>query len=238
VPLEGCFPLAPSFDHAGPMGRDVETCVRMLEALAPGFVRAEPRSLEELEVGVAWLDLAEPLVRARVQAASELFPRRRSVAFPLPEGIGAVFMREVAESHRELFPEHAEAYGENVRTKLERCVAVADAEFETALRRREEYRQRAAEAFEGLDVLVTPTLAFVAPPAFEDDLEIRDAVIRFTYPFNALGWPALALPCGPAEDGLPASVQLVSPAGEDAVVLGAGALLERTLARPGGASRT
>ena len=122
VPLEGCFPLAPSFDHAGPMGRDVETCVRMLEALAPGFERAELGSLDELEVGVAWVELAEPLVRARIQAAVELFPRRRVVAFPFPEGIGAVFMREAAQSHRGLFPERADAYGENVRAKLERCL--------------------------------------------------------------------------------------------------------------------
>ncbi|HZC13853.1 MAG TPA: amidase, partial [Thermoleophilaceae bacterium] len=72
VPLEGCLPLAPTFDHAGPMGRDVEACARMLEALAPGFERAELGSLQELEVGVAWLERAEPLVRARVQAAAEL----------------------------------------------------------------------------------------------------------------------------------------------------------------------
>jgi aspartyl-tRNA(Asn)/glutamyl-tRNA(Gln) amidotransferase subunit A len=227
VSLEGCFPLAPSFDHAGPMGRDVESCTLMLEALAPGFDGSELGSLDELEVGVAWLELAEPLVRARVEAAAELFPRRREVAFPLPEGIGGVFMREVAESHRGLFPEHAASYGENVRTKLERCIAVTDAEFEAARRRLEDYRERAAEAIQGLDLLVTPTLAFVAPPAVKDDLEIREAVIRFTYPFNALGWPALALPCGPAEHGLPASVQLVAPAGEDARVLAAGTLLER-----------
>ena len=62
-------------------------------------------------------------------------------------------------------------------------------------------------------------------------------MIRFTYPFNALGWPALALPCGPAEDGLPASVQLVAPAGEDARVLAAGSLLELGLAaQPRGAA--
>ena len=83
---------------------------------------------------------------------------------------------------------------------------------------------------EGIDLLLTPTLAFVAPPAFRDDLEIRDAVIRLTYPFNALGWPALALPCGPAEHGLPASVQLIAPAGADARVVAAAALLERELA--------
>ena len=230
VPLEGCFPLAPSFDHAGPMARDVESCVRMLEALAPGFERAELGSLEELELGVAWLDRAEPLVRARVEAAAKRFPRRRTVDFPLPEGVNGVFLREVAESHRELFPAHADSYGPNVRTKLERCNELTDAEYEAARRRRDEYRERAAAALEGIDLLLTPTLAFVAPPAFKDDLEIRDAVIRLTYPFNALGWPALALPCGPAEHGLPASVQLIAPAGADARVVAAAALLERELA--------
>jgi Asp-tRNA(Asn)/Glu-tRNA(Gln) amidotransferase A subunit family amidase len=212
------------------MARDVEMCTRMLEALAPGVARAELASLDELDVGVAWLELAEPAVRGRVQLAAEAFPRRREIVFPFPEGLGAVFMREAAESHRGLFPEQADAYGANVRAKLERCVAVTDGELEAALRRLDEYRERATEALDGLDLLVTPTLGFVAPLAIRDDLEIRDAVIRFTYPFNALGWPALALPCGPAEQGLPASVQLVAPAGEDGRLLAAGALLERAMA--------
>src|SRR3954453_20350165 len=53
VSLEGCFPLAPSFDHAGPMARDVEGCARMMEALVPGFERREV-ALEDVEVGIAW----------------------------------------------------------------------------------------------------------------------------------------------------------------------------------------
>lgn len=86
-----------------------------------------------------------------------------------------------------------------------------------------------SSAISGVDLLVTPTLAFVAPPAVQDDLPIREAVIRFTFPFNALGWPALALPCGPADAGLPASVQLAGPAGADARVLAAGSMLGRAL---------
>ncbi len=46
---------------------------------------------------------------------------------------------------------------------------------------------------------------------------------------RALGWPALALPCGGAEDGLPASIQLAGRRDADALVLAAGRLLEATL---------
>src|SRR4051812_27362803 len=41
VPIDGCFPLAPSFDHAGPMARAAAGCERMMEALVPGFERAD-----------------------------------------------------------------------------------------------------------------------------------------------------------------------------------------------------
>jgi aspartyl-tRNA(Asn)/glutamyl-tRNA(Gln) amidotransferase subunit A len=65
----------------------------------------------------------------------------------------------------------------------------------------------------------------VAPPADVDELTIRERGIRFTYPFDSLGWPALALPCGAAEEGLPASIQLAGRAGDDARVLAVGRLL-------------
>ena len=230
VSLDGCFPLAPSFDHAGPIGRDVGSCARMLEALVPGFEGARLDSLGDLRVGVAWLEHADPLVRARVEVAAGRFPGARALDFPLVDGVAPVFMREVAESHRGLFPERAADYGDNVRGKLERCAAVGDSEYDAALRLRERYRERAAESLAGLDLLVTPTLALVAPPAYDDDVPYRERMLRLTYPFNALGWPAFAMPCGPAEDGLPASIQLVAPAGADALVLAAGMLLERALA--------
>ena len=57
----------------------------------------------------------------------ELFPRRREIDFPLAERIGHAFMREVADVHRDLFAEFADSYGDNVRTKVERCLAVTDA---------------------------------------------------------------------------------------------------------------
>ncbi len=226
VPLGGCFPLAPSFDHAGPMARSVSECTSMLEALVPEFRARRLESLDEVKLGVAWSELADPLLGACVEQAGQCFPHARQLDFPLPERVGSVFMREVAGVHRDLFHEQAARYGGNVRVKIERCLAVTDEQLEEGLRAREAYREQCLERLEGVDLLLIPTTPFVAPRADVDELAIRDAAIRFTYPFNVLGWPALALPWGPAENGLPASVQLIGRAGDDALVLAAGELLE------------
>jgi Asp-tRNA(Asn)/Glu-tRNA(Gln) amidotransferase A subunit family amidase len=230
VTLDGCWPLAASFDTAGPIAGDVETCGRMLQVLAPELEPVELQSLEQLEAGVAWTELADPLVRERVEEAAARFPRRRAVELPLvPAETYAVFMREVADVHRELYAENAELYGEDVRLKLEKCFAVRDADVERAERLRETYRDQVEAALDGLELLLTPTLPIVPPPlrrgAGPGDLDVREALIRFTYPFSALGWPALALPCGTAEDGLPASLQIAGRAGADGLVLAAARLL-------------
>jgi len=229
VPLEGCFPLAPTFDHAGPMARTVAECTAMLEALAPAFRATEAPKLDELRAGVAWLDRCDPLVGERLQAAAGLLDGARPVDFPTAEGISPLFMREVADVHRDLFAENAESYGTSVRAKVELCLAITEAEAREAARRREDYREAAEKAFADLDLLLVPTLAFVAPPLPDDERNVREKILQFTFPFNVLGWPALALPAGPAEDGLPASLQLVGRPGDDAVVLAAGEALEASL---------
>ena len=183
---------------------------------------------------VAWTDRADPLVRARVERAAALFPRSRRVEAPLPEGMDPLFRHEAAEVHAELWQDHREAYGESVAIKLEGAMRVSDADAARATAARERYRQEIGQLMAGLDLLATPTMTMVAPPAGVGDLALRDEVLRLTFPWNVVGAPALSLPCGPAEHGLPASVQLVGRPGDDALVLAAGRLLESALAhRPG-----
>ena len=69
----------------------------------------------------------------------------------------------------------------------------------------------------------------MAPHAGRDERELRRNLTLLTWPHNVLGAPALALPCGPAEDGLPASAQLLGKPGRDAELLAAGRLLEAAL---------
>jgi aspartyl-tRNA(Asn)/glutamyl-tRNA(Gln) amidotransferase subunit A len=229
VPIEGCWPLAPSYDTAGPMARDVEGCERMMEAMAPGYARADLSSPADLRVGLAWTDVADPLVAARVSEAAAFFPSCRPVDLPLPDGVYTGFAREVVEVHADLFRDHEAEYGPSVAFKMRNSLKITDAEAEEGRRLRELYRERVAGLMEDLDLIVTPTVPMVAPPAGIGDLELRGRMLSLTFPWNAVGGPALALPCGPAEDGLPASVQLLGKPGEDPLVLAAGRLLEEKL---------
>jgi aspartyl-tRNA(Asn)/glutamyl-tRNA(Gln) amidotransferase subunit A len=204
VSLDGVFPLAPTFDHAGPMARTVAECIEAMQVLAPGFElpsRAKPR------IATSW------------GADGRL--GNAVVDFPLPEHVGPAFMSEVADVHRELFAEHPDAYGDNVRTKVERCLAVTDDEAAAARRRRDEYRERAEATLDDFDLLITPTLSIEPPPADVKELSVREAMIRFTIPFNSLGWPALSIPLGGT------SVQIIGRPGDDGLVLAAGLSLER-----------
>ena len=229
VSLEGCFPLAPSWDHAGPMARTVAECTPMMEVLAPRFTRAEV-ALGDVSVGVAWLDECDALVRTRIAEAATRFPDRREIDFPVPHGVFPGFMGEVADIHRELFLENRDLYGADVAEKIDDCLAVTDQTRSKAAATRAAYRDQALEALGELDFLIVPTLPFVAPEVGATWNEpVRTRMTRFTRAFNDTGWPALALPCGPAEEGLPASLQLVGRPGDDARVLAAGAALEKAL---------
>jgi aspartyl-tRNA(Asn)/glutamyl-tRNA(Gln) amidotransferase subunit A len=227
VPVDGVFPLAPSFDHAGPMARTVAECAAMARVLDPTLEETAV-DLAELRIGAIWLDEADPLVHARVSEAAALLDAE-PVDLPFPHGVTPVFMREAADVHRDLFAEHAGLYGRNVREKIELCLAVTDEEYEAAVAARRAYAQACAEIAERYDLLVAPTLTTVAPPAGQRELDLRWSVIRLTFPFNALGWPVLALPCGLAEHGLPASVSLIGLSNRDGLVLAAGLALERAL---------
>jgi aspartyl-tRNA(Asn)/glutamyl-tRNA(Gln) amidotransferase subunit A len=229
VPVNGVFPLAPSFDTVGPMARDVPTCSRVMDVFVDPTGLVE--SLDDVSAALAWTEHADPLVGERVEAAAALFPRLTRVELPLPGDLDPAFQAEAAEVHRELFAAHADVYGENVRRKLERAFSVSDEDVAASRAERDAYRQRALEALEGLDVVLTPTMPMVAPPVGIGDLALRERMISLTRPANALGWPALALPCGPAENGLPASVQIMARLAADHLVLSVGAALEAALAR-------
>ena len=136
VPVDGCFPLAPSYDHVGPMASTVEGCVELMRRssrLRGGGARVARGARRRRRVARARRP-ARP--RAR-RGGGRALPAPPALDLPLAADDNRLFMREVADVHRGLFAEHADVYGENVRAKLELCLEVTDAEFEAARRARD-----------------------------------------------------------------------------------------------------
>jgi aspartyl-tRNA(Asn)/glutamyl-tRNA(Gln) amidotransferase subunit A len=105
-----------------------------------------------------------------------------------------------------------------------------------ACRRQIELQEEWLRLARGFDVLVVPSGPALAPPHGQSTIEIggksfpfRPALSRFTRPFNLLGWPALTLPNGISDEGLPTGVQIAGPPDSEERVLILGCQLERAL---------
>lgn len=86
----------------------------------------------------------------------------------------------------------------------------------------------------GIDLLVSATIPMTAPPYGATEVPfggrptpILWAVNALTVPANVTGMPALTVPAGFGDDGLPIGLQLMGRPGADAGVLGAGRAFEK-----------
>jgi amidase len=90
---------------------------------------------------------------------------------------------------------------------------------------------RALAWFEQFDLLVTPTVA--APPGVLGDYlnrYVSGLGSAFTRPLNVTGHPAMSIPLGWPDDGLPRGVQLIAGYGREDVLMRVGSALEAAVA--------
>jgi aspartyl-tRNA(Asn)/glutamyl-tRNA(Gln) amidotransferase subunit A len=144
--------------------------------------------------------------------------------------IGPIILFEAYAEHRERLAAEGEKYGANTRMLLEMGAGVSEAAYREALAAGKAFGAAAARALAGVDVLAGPTVAYTAPPE-DPPVGTPEGEVegRFTGPWNLAGIPAVSLPCGVAEDGLPAGLQLAAGAGEDALLLSVAREFERRL---------
>jgi aspartyl-tRNA(Asn)/glutamyl-tRNA(Gln) amidotransferase subunit A len=237
VPLDGGMPYAPSFDTGGAISRTVAEA-----ALQYAVIAAVP--LPPLEGGLAGLhigflggyftaalegDVAAMLehVRARVRGCevdigwSQADNRSMSPIFTAEPGAYVL-------AHDQSPSTDAYRYDLGTLADVEDARTLPAIEYLRGLHELAEARRRCSAAAAGFDIL----LASSAPcaPVRIDGPDKTTRMNALTKPFNALGWPALALPAGRDRDGLPLSLQIVGPPGSDAVVLRAAFALEGLLA--------
>ncbi|MGO9089004.1 MAG: amidase [Candidatus Sulfotelmatobacter sp.] len=255
VSSRGVIPLSSSLDHIGPLAATVADVAIVLEAIA-GCDPADITSAEveasdytgALSVGTKQLRVGVP----RAYFYDDLDPEVASATEHALRGIETLVaeMKEVqldVPTDRTLQAVEAYAYhAENVARNPDlyypetlRRIRVGEnvtaPEYIQRRRELEEARRSIRAVFTDVDVLVTPTAPTPAPTIAElriDPEALRPAelkLLRNTRPFNVWGLPAISVPCGFTESGLPIGLQIAGAHWrEDLVLRLAGAYEEAT----------
>jgi aspartyl-tRNA(Asn)/glutamyl-tRNA(Gln) amidotransferase subunit A len=207
IDTSGVIPLSWSLDTLGPMARDVEAVARAFQMMSGEAVSMEQPGKPRIAVPAGWISgLDEPTERAW-RLVSQGLPEIDFVDRDLLFSTGlTILLVEAATYHRRWANDFPEKYGSDVLGHIRRGLGILAVDFEEALRERPLLQQAATHAMEGIDALLLPATAIVAPPVDAGN-EVREPLSRFTRPFNTTGQPVVTLPA-PVR-GLPVGMQVV-----------------------------
>ena len=235
----GVLALAESMDHVGPMTRSAADAGVMLQAIAgqdphdsTSLLAPVPNMLEGLEEGVRGVrigvderyigetvdsELAGAVLdgaRLLESRGAVLVPVRMPDTEPFSRAWGVLCSAEAAAAHRATFPSRGDEYGPWFRGWLELGLSYSAADYATANYQRLACNGMLSEIFDGIDVLVCPSMTTpperVTPEALYGPMDGEEWTWgRFTIPYDFNGAPTISLPCGLNGGGLPLSIQFV-----------------------------
>ncbi|MDQ6782083.1 MAG: amidase [Actinomycetota bacterium] len=246
IPLDGVWPLAPSFDTIGPLARDVAGIVAGMDLLEPGFATsmagAAKVKMEVVTVGRLRLEhvglVAHPDVEAaidRALAASGFATRDvRPAGWQGASGAGVtVIGSEALAAHGALVRHHPGKIGDDVATHFAHAARAGHQRLRDARSTIERWAREMDRLWDGdgpspLSVLALPTIGVAAPRIGPG--AARAIGVAWTLPISAAGLPALALPLPLAGTPLRASLQLVGRRGSEALLCALGSWFEAAIA--------
>lgn len=226
----GAHPALTTLDCIGPFARDVATIEEAMTIIDPGF-RQAPRVAAPI-LGVIEVD-ADDDIRAAVAAAIartgfETLPVSLSSFVDAFRAGITIMAAEMAPLFRHLCD--TGLLGPDVDARIAAATRVTAAEVLSAELIRKAFTAEVDAALENVDALVLPAMPSVPPLIDEAGDALR--TLRMTSlvrPFNVSGHPVFSLPLLTA-DCLPAGLQLVGGAWEDARLCALAAVVEERLA--------
>lgn len=242
LPTTGAVPLSPTLDHMAILARRVEDARVVFEVLTSAARRRTGRtgrgSPSPLRIGAAVSGGMCPDVVARCRdVLSRLGGEGAEIVdlgeLPLQVASAAalaVLYAEALELHGERLARHWHAYSPAIRNRAVAGTVVRAVDYVRARAVRDALRSEWPRllARAGVDLVALPTVPCGAPP--EEHLALHTGavaeVVGNTSPFDLLGVPAVTVPIGQDDGGMPVGLQIAGIAGDDQRCLDAAARVE------------
>jgi aspartyl-tRNA(Asn)/glutamyl-tRNA(Gln) amidotransferase subunit A len=231
VSLEGCLPLSSSCDTVGVLGTTVGGCAAAYGALVGGSptVGDVPSAGTSIGVVTDLLEASDPAVaevcaraiRALEQSGAAL--EEVKLEWWAPQ-LGLLWSVEFAAAWGARADADASRFTPDMLTTIERGRATPTVRYEEVRAEIRAAREQLERRLGRFAALLSPTVPVPVPAVEEEDVAVST---RFTRIFNALGWPALSVPCGRDRQGRPVGMH-VACAGDIGAALAVAALIERT----------
>ena len=248
----GCFELAASLDHIGPMCRTAEDCAIMLQATAgedvndptasrlpvPDYLASAERELSGFRVGIDEnyatrnIDLDVSLamneaLRVMRNLGAQIVPIRFPDVTEVVSDWGAACSVETAVAHEDTYPSRRSEYGPGLSGLLDVGRSLSAMDLQHILLRRADFRGKVIAALSVIDVMLIPAQPFASPTVSQMSTlgqvpEQLAALLRYTAPFDMSGHPTLTVPAGFTAKGLPVAVQFVGNLFDESAVIRAG----------------
>jgi aspartyl-tRNA(Asn)/glutamyl-tRNA(Gln) amidotransferase subunit A len=137
----------------------------------------------------------------------------------------AVLIAEAWAYHQEFVAKSPDLYQPETLKRIRAGADVSAPAYILARRQLDSIRRSVPQAFDAVDLLITPTSP-VPPFAIAELLADMNTIrgkellmLHSTRPFNGLGLPTISIPCGFTAAGLPIGMQITGPPGSEATVL-------------------
>jgi len=181
-------------------------------------------------------------VRSRFRAALEVLRslglRLEDVPFPRPNearaAATAVILAEAASVHEGWMRERPGDYGPETLDLLRQGAFVTASQYLRAQKVRALLLGEVDEWLAPYAAVVLPSVPTTAPPIGQRTLEVggrqievRGFLTRFSRLINLVGLPAISVPCGFGDDGLPIGLQIVGRPMDEATILAIAHAYER-----------
>ena len=236
VSNRGVRPVSASLDTVGPLARAV-TDIESLLAVLAGAAFSTSAQIDGVRIGVveSLVEASDPGVasclRGFVDVLAELNTSISTADLPgwedAVDACSLLIRGEALAVYREALDTRPELLEEGTRRRLALAADLDETALETLRDAQARWAEDMERHFDGLDLLVTPTIPVEAPlAAGADTVATTDAVVPYTFVFAFAHVPALSLPCGTSAGGAPVGVQLAAACGRDSLVLEMGAAVQ------------